>query len=142
MTPLHHGQYVHLDVLPTGGLRITLTPEGVEELDDIGLETSTDDDAFYDLYVDDSNMGGPHGNSGPLLVMDISEVDGGHLSNAPAIVESWRCNDPEERDYVDEPGVNYLSDNDGRIWYWADYQIISILEHIKRQGEAVLTLLT
>lgn len=141
MTPLHHGTYVHLDILPDGDLRVTLTPEGVIEEQENRHKDANDDDVFYELYVDDSNMGGPHGNGGPYLTMDISEVDGGHLSQAPAIISDWKLNAVDEPDYVDEGYVNYLTYDDSKVWYWNYYQIISILEHIKRQGEAVLTLL-
>lgn len=139
MTPLHHGQYVHLDVLPNGDLRVTLTPEGIIEERDNRHKDANDDDVFYELYVDDP---GPHSNGGPYLTLDISEVDGGHLSQAPAIVSDWKYNSVDEPDHVPIDYVNYLTYDDSKVWYWNDYAIISILEHIKRQGEAVLTLLT
>lgn len=139
MTKLHHGEYVHLDILPDGNLRVTLTEEGLQEERENRHKDALDDDVFYELYAEDHNHGGPHGNGGPYLTMDISEVDGGHLSNAPAIVSDWRMNTVDQPDHVDESYVNYLTYDDSRIWYWNEYMIISILEHIKKHGEAVLT---
>lgn len=141
MKKLHHGTYVHLDILENGNLRMTLTPEGIAEERDNRHKDAMDDDVLYELYVDDSNFGGPHGNGGPYLTLDISEVDGGHLSNAPAIVSDWKFNEIDDPDHVPLDYVNYLTYPNSKVWYWNDYQIISMLEHIKRNGEAVLTLL-
>ncbi len=138
MTPLHYGQYVHLDVLPNGDLRVTLTPEGVEELTDRHLVHPewTSDMLLIELMEDITC------NSNIMFLDDISTLDGGHLSQAPVIVEGWRSNDMEEPDYVDASYVHYLTNDDSKVWYWNEYMVISILEHIKRQGEAVLTQLT
>ncbi len=137
MTPLHHGQYVHLDVLANGNLRVTLTKGGDEELDDLHLTHPelTSDMLLIELLEDITC------NSDVMFLDDISALDGGHLSQAPVIIEGWRSNDPEEPDYVDESYVHYLTNDDSKVWYWNSYMIISILEHIKRQGEAELTLL-
>lgn len=137
MTPLHHGQYVHLDVLPNGNLRVTLTKEGLEELEDIHLQHPdwTSNMLLIELMEDITC------NSDLMFLDDISALDGGHLSQAPVIVEGWRPNDQDEPDYVDENYVHFLTNDDSRVWYWNEYCIIFILEHIKRQGEAVLTLL-
>lgn len=141
MEKLHHGQYVHLDVLPNGNLRMSLTPEGIEEERDNRSKDATDDDVLYDLYTDDSNMGGPHGNGGPYLTLDISEVDAGHQSQAPAIVSDWRLNSQDDKEWIDLPWVNYLTYDDTKIWYWNKYTIVSMLEVIKRDGYCELTLL-
>jgi len=137
MTPLHHGQYVHLDVLPNGDLRVSMTEDGIQDLADIHLmHPERNEDRFLIELMEDITC-----NSDLMFLGDISALDGGHMSQSPVIVEGWRCNDEEEPDYVDESYVHYLTNDDSRVWYWNDYAIISILEHIKRQGEAVLTLL-
>jgi hypothetical protein len=125
MTPLHHGQYVHLDVLPNGDLRITLTEEGMYEALNNASEHATDDDILSDLMEDIVCNGGPQ--------FTTADKVPGNLSEAPMLLE--------DAEFIGEPGYDYLWEAHGRTWCWADYQIISILEHIKRQGEAVLTLL-
>lgn len=138
MKPLHHGQYVHLDVLPNGDLRVTLTPEGIIEERENRSEGANDNDVFYDLYTDDP---GPHCNGGPYLTMDISEVDGGHMSQAPAIVSDWRLNSNDDKEWIDLPWINYLTYDDSKVWFHGNYMINSILETIKADGECILTLL-
>jgi hypothetical protein len=141
MEKLHHGQYVHLDILPNGNLRMSLTQDGIDEERENRYKNAGDDDVLYDLYTDDSNMGGPHGNGGPYLTLDISEVDGGHMSQAPAVITSWRLNSVDEIDWIDLPYVNYLADEDAKIWYWNEYMIKSMLQEIKTNGYCELTLL-
>lgn len=143
MTPLHHGAYVHLDVLPNGDLRITLTKEGVAELNDIEFQHPKrgDDEIFFQLYDENDAMSAPHKNSGPLFMHDIQYLDGGHLSNAPCIVTEWDLPDDEDgfrrKDVPDF--VQYVTSEHSKIWYWNEYMLISILQHIKRHGESVFT---
>ena len=132
MTPLHHGQYVHLDVLPNGDLRVTLTPEGLLVAPAVVTILNTpvnDDDALAFLT-------NPNGDCQDFIfIEDISKLDGGHLSQSPCIVTDWDYATP---DMNLEPYVEYTTGRDSKVWYWNSYMIISILEHIKRQGEAVL----
>ena len=140
MEKLWHGNYVHLDVLDTGGLRITLTPGAQEELD--SMDDKLDDDwKLRDLMNESEGTGGMEANSGPLFVTDISIVDGGHMSQAPAVYSDWDSAYDENGQRLSglESHVEYVSPERARVWYWNEYMIISILEHIKRNGEAVLT---
>lgn len=146
MTELQHGAYVHLDVLPNGNLRVTLTKEGLEELDDLHLTHPewNADTLFFELYTENDSISRPDSNGGPLFMDSIETLDGGHMSQAPCIVTAWDTVDDHDgfrKEYVPD-WVRYETTEASKVWYWNEYCIISILDHIKRQGEAVLTLLT
>ncbi len=143
MTKLHHGQYVHLDILANGNLRVTLTTEGVIACNELTAEQPQwDEDMILDELMNEQlGTSGMTANGGPLFLHAIDQLDGGNLSQAPCIVDEYRMNTDEEDDYVDDPCITHLTGDNSRVWYWGDYAIISILKHIKRQGEAELTLL-
>ena len=115
-----------MDVLPNKSLRLTLTKEGLQEMVENRSEHADDDDVLMDLMEDIWTNGGPQ--------FTTADKVPGNLSEAPMLLE--------DAEWIGEPGSNYLWTNEGRTWYWADYMIISILQHIRSQGEAVLQLLT
>lgn len=141
MTKLHHGQYVHLDILPDGNLRVTLTEEGLREEQENRHKDASDDDVLSDLYTENDSMSRPDSNGGPLFLNNIETLDGGHMSQAPVFVTEWDLNvDEYGHQRTDLPDyVTYVTTEHSRVWYWSDYCIISILEHIKEHDQAVLT---
>lgn len=137
MTELYHNQYVELDVLDNGNLRFAITLLGRKEVLENRHENASDDDVVYDLYTDNDSIHRPDANGGPLLLPDISNLDGGHLSNAPCVVDEWYLND----DMVKAGEPMYLSLPKSRIWYHNDYMIESMLDSMMRDGYVELTLL-
>lgn len=140
---MHHGEFVHLDELPNGNLRVTLTLKGRREALENRHPQASDDDVFSDLYTGDDSQYRPDANGGALFMPDIQYLDGTHLSNAPCLVTDWDLNADEDGHRLEgvPEWVSYVRTDSSKLWYWGDYQIVSILETCLKHGEAVLTLL-
>jgi hypothetical protein len=98
-------------------LIITLTPEGVEEINDMD-DHNDDIDVFYRL-MDGSGI---IGNS-LLNIIKASEL--GAMSEAPTIVEEWLTSDSGES-YVHPAS---------RVWYYGNYQINNFIDVILKDGK-------
>jgi len=112
ISELHNGNYLNLERTINGDLKISLTDEGREKVEEDGISEET----FFDYFEDITS------NSSLLYITDISEI--GAMMNAPAIVIGYYCDD--DGNYVDINNEDY-----SEIFYYTNYIIRDFTEDLK-----------
>ena len=120
MKPIkQQGQYLHLEELPNGNLRISLNDEGVKALEESNARDA--DEAFSELFEDIQC------NSELEYFDDCSVL--GNLSNAPVITDGF---------YLDDDG-EWKSAEDATMWYYDNYMIDSFMAKLLENRKVIFT---
>ena len=117
----HIGRYLELETLDSGDLKITLTPEGKEEADDIDLNIFNFSDLFDDI----------RSNSELYYVEDLSDY-GLAMSESPAITDGY---------YYDDNG-NFTDDDNietSQIFWYPNYMIKDFTKELIENGYVIFT---
>lgn len=117
----YSGRYLELEALPNG-LKISLTPEAKEELEEILPEEKIHDDDISDMFDD------IQGNSEYLFHLDMGIVGFG-LTEAPGITDGYQIND----DYTEYE----LIGDTAEVYYYGDYMIKSFKKELKNNGYVI-----
>lgn len=112
------GRYLNMEILENGDLKISLTEEGKEEVDETGISI----DSFYD-YFDDIRA-----NSEFMFFEDLGEAGLG-MTSAPGITDGYYYND--NGDITDE-----LHD-DSVIYWYPNYVVKDFTEELKNNGYVI-----
>lgn len=110
---IYEGEYTILEI-QQNRLKISLTIDGKEKINDISSDVLRTDD-FFD-FVEDIVV-----NSDFNYVSDIGEVGLG-LTSAPGFIQGYTLNDDGIYDDVDE------------LYYYNDYMILSFMEQLQKNG--------
>ena len=113
---LRSGNYLTLERLENGNLKISLTDEGKEKIEeDIDIKEAD----FFDYFENISS------NSELLYIYNISDI--GIMMEAPGITIGYYIDDSGE--LTDEGNEDY-----SEIFYYADYAIKDFTEELKNNG--------
>lgn len=113
-----HGHYLELEQLYNDNLKITLTPEGKEEADDVGLNYDTFSDFFDDIRA----------NSELYYLENLGSYGLG-MSDAPAITDGY---------YYDDDGEFTDNDHDdSQIFIYEDYYTKDFTEELYKNGYVI-----
>ncbi len=112
-------RYIKLEPVK-GGLKISLTDDGLEEANEEGLDWQK----FYDLFDD------VQGNS-EYVYLDDGGNSGFGLTQAPMILEGY---------YIDDEG-EYKTDypESAKVYYFGDYMVNDFAELLHKNGEVIFT---
>lgn len=116
------GQYLELEQLDNGDLKITLTPEGKEEAQNIDLNIYNFNDLFDDIRA----------NSDLYYIDDVGEFGLG-MSSAPAITDGYYYND--EGEFTDD------DNDDSEIFIYNDYMIKDFTKELYNNGYVIFSTL-
>lgn len=112
------GNYLDMEILENGDLKISLTDEGKEEVEDNGIDFYK----FYDLFDD------IRGNSDFMFFEDLSDA-GLVMTNAPGITDGY---------YFDDNGDITDKEHDDSVIYWyPNYVISDFTEVLKEKGYVI-----
>ena len=112
---IRSGNYLKLERLENGYLKISLTDEGKEKVEEYDISMSE----FWDYFEDIT------GNSGLLYFHDISSL--GFMTEAPGITIGYYYDDDGE--YTDEGNEDY-----SEVFYYSNYSINDFTEELKNEG--------
>lgn len=118
----YSGQYLELEQLDNGDLKIMLTPEGKQEAYEEELNIFNFSDFFDDI----------RGNSELYFIEDIGEVGLG-MSSAPAITDGYYYN--EEGEFTDD------DHDDSEIFIYDDYMIKDFTKELYDNGYVIFSTL-
>lgn len=109
-------RYLNLEQLDNGDLKISLTDEGRELIDDFGgISEDNFDDFFEDI----------RGNSEWLYVSDMSDFDLG-MTNAPCILDGY---------YFNRHGkLTDKKHKDSELYWYSNYMVSDFTEVLKDNG--------
>lgn len=110
-TLVSDGRYLNLEKLDNGDLKIILTPDGREEIEDSGEVNF--DDLFEDIRC----------NSDYLYWESMSDAELG-MSDAPCITDGY---------YFEDNG-DLLTYDDSELFYYPDYMIKDFKEELDKDG--------
>jgi len=116
---LRNGEYLTLKRLENGNLKISLTEEGKEEINNSDYEVESDYLNLFDDIVSNSSI---------VLFSDISQL--GFMSESPGITIGYYFSD--EGEYTDEGNEDW-----SEVFYYPNYQIKDFTEDLKNEGYVI-----
>lgn len=112
------GEFVEMNVMENGlGLMLTLTPDGIEEVADIG----TDEDRFIEIFEDIQV------NSDWMFHLDMGNSGFG-LTEAPGFTAGYVQNDD---------GEFASTHDDSAVYYYKDYVIKNFMSELYPNGSVI-----
>lgn len=115
---LRSGEYLTLERLENGNLKISLTEEGKEEVEEDGISDVKFHDYFEDIFS----------NSELIYSSDISEL--GIMMAAPGIIIGYYYSDDGE--LTDKGNEEY-----SEVFYYVDYVIRDFTDELKNDGHVI-----
>ncbi len=115
---LRSGEYLTLERLKNGDLKISLTEDGKVKVEDDGIE----DTEFWDYFEDIT------ANSGLLFFGSVSELE--FMTDAPGITIGYYYDD--NGDYTDEGNEDW-----SEVFYYPDYVIRDFTDDLKNKGYVI-----
>jgi len=117
----YSGRYLELETLDSGDLKITLTPEGKEEAEDIKLNIFNFSDLFDDI----------RSNSELYYVDNLSDY-GLAISESPAITDGYYFDD--DSNFTDDDNIE-----NSQIFWYPNYMIKDFTKELIENGYVVFT---
>lgn len=113
--------YLNMDMVKNGDMKLTLTEEGLEKVEDEGINY----DNFYD-YFDDIRA-----NSEFIYFGSLGDAGLG-MTEAPGITDGY---------YFDDDG-NIVEENDSEIYWYPNYIMKDFTEELSKNGSVIFSTLS
>lgn len=111
-------RYLTLEILINGNLKISLTEEGKEEVEDSGISVYSFSDYFDDI----------RSNTDYIYFENMSDA-GISMSESPCIINGWY--------YDDNDNINFY--NDCIVYWYPNYMIRYFTDELVKNGYVIFT---